>query len=256
MDAYRFYVPDLLAQAQSSGDDCVIHLSEDQAHHARAVLRLTGGEPVVLFDGRGSWVPGIIEGERGQLSRKHPLAVRIPGGRSNIALDPPPPIALTIATAAPKGDRAEWLVEQASQLNVACVQWLDCDRAVVKPGPGKIEKWQRLAAESAKQCGRTHLMEVRPMAMLDDILRVAPGKQEKILWLEPREGARVKEALADVHAGNVLALVGPEGGWSERECDMLLQAASDRAVSRVRLTETVLRIETAVAAVAALIMAR
>ena len=63
MDLYRFYVPDLVAQfedGKSSGDKelVVVRLPDDQAHHARSVLRLEAGQAVEVFDGRGAWCRG------------------------------------------------------------------------------------------------------------------------------------------------------------------------------------------------------
>ncbi len=263
MDDYRFYVPDLLTQAtRSGGAGGGIELAEDQSHHARTVLRLEGGERVVLFDGKGGWATGLLAGS-GKARGKGRLVVEIQGG---VRVEPPSARALTIASAVPKGERAEWLIEQASQLDVACVQWVDCDRSVVKlregggsggsgGGGGKIEKWRRLAVESAKQCGRTHLLRVEGSARIEAVLAAHPASL--IFWLEPREGEAsksVQAALAEGGGKNVLALVGPEGGWSEREWALLEAAAMRGEVTRVRLTQTVLRIETACAAIAAIVM--
>jgi 16S rRNA (uracil1498-N3)-methyltransferase len=248
MNNYRFHVPDLIAQSASPA----VALPGDQAHHARTVLRLTVGAPVTLFDGKGAWADGTI-----RALSKNELLVEVQAG---VQVDAPPAVALTIATAVPKGERAEWLVEQASQLNVARLQWLDCDRSVVKPreGGGKIDKWRRLAIESAKQCHRTHLLQIDEPVGIDGLLLAAQDAKERILWLEPRSDGSSR-SIADALADNPVrttALVGPEGGWSEREFERLESAASRGSVTRVRLTETVLRIETACAAIAAVIMSR
>ena len=251
MDAYRFYVADLVKQSAGGGS---VRLPEDQSHHARAVLRMVAGDAVVLFDGQGGWAEGVLaEGGGG---RKSPFVVEICGG---VKFAVTPGGALTLATAGPKGDRAEWLVEQASQLNVGRIVWVDCDRSVVKPkeGGAKIEKWRRLAVESAKQCHRTHVMEVGELVGMGEVLRAAREGGARVLWLEPREDGsskRVAEVVGGMREGRVVALVGPEGGWSKREHEMLEGAAGRGEVVRVRLTETILRIETAGAAIAAIVM--
>jgi 16S rRNA (uracil1498-N3)-methyltransferase len=248
MNHYRFHVPDLLTQSAGGR----VRLPGDQAHHARTVLRLAVGATVTLFDGNGAWADGTV-----QSLSKNELAVQLHGG---VQVNAPPAITLTIATAVPKGERAEWLVEQASQLNVARIQWLDCDRSVVKPreGGGKIDKWRRLAIESAKQCHRTHLLEISEPAAIDAFLPAAIQANERILWLEPRDDGssrRIADALAE-NPRRITALVGPEGGWSDREFNRLESAANQGSLMRVRLTETILRIETACAAIAAIIMSR
>lgn len=162
---------------------------------------------------------------------------------------------LTIATSVPKGERAEWLIEQASQLNVSVVQWLSCDRSVVKPGEGKMEKWRRLAVESAKQCGRTHLLHIVEPISLATLLIGA--NTATVLWLEPRSGESVSKALAQLSADKqVIALIGPEGGWSPKESSHLEAQVAAGRIKQVRLTTTVLRIETACAALASLVMSQ
>jgi 16S rRNA (uracil1498-N3)-methyltransferase len=251
MDVYRFYVPDLRPQAQLD-TGAAVELPADQAHHARGVLRLEAGADVVAFDGAGAWAAAKIAHVG-----KHAVSLKLVGA---VTLDPPAAPALTVATAVPKGERAEWLIEQASQLNVTAVQWLACDRGVVKPreGGGKMDKWRRLAIESAKQCGRNHVLEVHEPAGLAETLAGAPHEATpgggRVLWLDPGpRGVGVAQALGDWR-GHVVALIGPEGGWSPAERHVLEGAAGAGRLTRVRLTETVLRIETACAAVAAIVM--
>ena len=250
MDLYRFYVPNLPLQ----GPPEPFPLPETEAHHARSVLRLGVGDLIVAFDGRGTWCQAKIV----QLGKREALVTPTTAP----VIDPRPSPALTLATAIPKGDRADWLIEQASQLNVTAVQFLDCQRSVVKPregvgGGNKLDKWQRLAMESAKQCGRTHLLEIREPTKLANISAPAapPAHAARVLWLDPDPaGISVSAAVRDWH-GDVLALIGPEGGWSDTEYRILEAAVASGWLRRVRLTSTVLRIETACAALAALVMA-
>ena len=244
MDRYRFLVP-----AITPGS---VALPPAEAHHALRVLRLESGAPVQIFDGHGSWADGLLQ------ASKKSAEVEI----QRVIKDPPPQLQLTIATAVPKGDRAEWLIEQVSQLNAAQVQWLDCDRGVVKPkeGGGKLEKWQRLACESAKQCGRNHLLKIHPLQSLEQVVQEAQdlrGGEKIIWWLEPRHGIPVREAyeplvprLLNGQTVKLYALIGPEGGWSPREVELL---EGIEQIEPVKLTPTILRIETACAAIAAIV---
>jgi 16S rRNA (uracil1498-N3)-methyltransferase len=251
MEVYRFYCPDLHAGS--------IELPEDQAHHALHVLRLTAGTPVELFDGRGG-----VAAARLTTPAKRTVAALA----DELRHDPAPWLRLTIASAVPKADRAEWLVDQASQLNVTALQWLDCQRSVVKPreGGGKMEKFARLAIESAKQCGRNHVLELRDMVRVAEALKQTDAAQ---VWLlDPRAEASVADAVGELSiqppspvpaasAGaassaadsGILALVGPEGGWSPEE---LAACAAHPRIRTLRLAPTILRIETACCAIAAL----
>jgi 16S rRNA (uracil1498-N3)-methyltransferase len=242
---YRFYIPALSDQLPP-GRTTVL-LADDQSHHARTVLRLSGGEPVILFDGRGAWIAGHIAGS---VDKRRPVAVEV---ASPLTVDPPPAPRLTLATAIPKGERADWLVEQASQLNVSRISWLTCDRSVVKPreGSAKVEKFRRLAIESAKQCHRTHLLHIDDPVDVNALLKANPSST--LLWLDPRAPQSLPQLLPALSSTDILALVGPEGGWSDGENALL---SSHSQIQPIRLTPTVLRIETAAAAVAAILMSR
>ena len=220
MDPPRFYVPGLLAQTQQVAGNATarlfVDLPEAESHHAHAVLRLGTIDAVLLFDGHGAWTTGIVAGIDTLPNRKKIVHIM---RKSDIHVDPPPAISLTLATAVPKGERADWLVEQASQLNASAVQWLDCDRSVVKPreGGAKLGKWQRLAIEAAKQCHRTHLLHIAELAPVEKVVPAAIARGEKILWLEPRQddsSGTISEILTGFVKGKLLALIGPEGGWS------------------------------------------
>ena len=123
MSLPRFYVSPLL----DSGE-----LPDDQAHHARDVLRLDHGQSVILFDGCGHYAPANISFEK-----KH-IFYRLTGP---ITVEAPPAYSLTIATAIPKADRAHQLLEQISQLGAAGLLWLDCRYSVVHP-IADAKKWR------------------------------------------------------------------------------------------------------------------
>ena len=83
-----------------------------------------------------------------------PSASRSPSGRLRFPL--------VLATAAPKADRFDWLVEKATELGVARLIPLISERSVVEPGASKISRLERTVIEASKQCGRTRLMVIDP----------------------------------------------------------------------------------------------
>jgi len=239
-ELYRFFAPGL---REAEG---VVTLPEDQGHHARDVLRLTAGTAVVVFDGEGNWARGTLA-----VVTKKGVTAELKGG---LQRDAEPAVDLILATAIPKGDRAQQLVEQASQLNVSRLIWMSTERGVVKweRGGGSIEKWKRWAVEAAKQCGRARVMATGEPMRLAEVFKCGLAAGAEILWLDPGEGGR---GLRGRERGKkVLALVGPEGGWSAAEREILEAAVRQGKAERVRLMPTVLRIETACAAIAAILM--
>ena len=218
----------------------VVALDREQSRHAARVLRLAAGAAVELFDGSGRLAEAVVEpgeaaGTRCRVTALHAAA---------------PPAAsrhLTLATAVPKGPRLEAMVAQLVQLG--CDRWvpLQTARGVVEPGAGKLERARRVAAEAMKQCGRLTPMEVAAPASLDALL--AASADVGLLLLDPRgDAAPPGEAPA---ANGCLALVGPEGGWTEDELRQIVAAGA----RRWRLNANVLRIETAAVAAAAVLRA-
>lgn len=217
-----------------------IELPPDQAHHLRDVLRLGVGAEVELFD--SSRVA------RGSILRCDPRGVAVKVDSISVSA---PPMRLTIASAIPKGERADWMIEKLSELGVARFVPLKTARAVVTAeGSNKRDRWARLASESAKQSRRAGVMQIDPPTMLADALGATPRGSAWCLATE--DGAPVASLLADTHRSKDLTLfVGPEGGWTDDE----LRSFADAGAPRVGLTNTVLRVETAAIAAAAIVLA-
>lgn len=230
-----------------------MELSLEQAHHARHVLRLAEGTTVELFDDAGRVARGTLgyasaTGGRGEaiatVSLLGPIAE--PGAGTTGGL--------VVASAVPKGDRADWLVEKLSELGAA--EWvpLITARSVVVPqagggGSNKVQRWRRLAVESAKQSRRPGVMRVGEAVAVEALIRDGGDGGERIVLSPDADAPSLAELARHATPGAaVTLLVGPEGGWTDPE----LSTFSAAGVSRARLTvDTVLRIETAAVAAAA-----
>jgi 16S rRNA (uracil1498-N3)-methyltransferase len=217
-------------------------LDDAQAHHARNVLRLTEGANVEVFDDIGTTAPGILMFDpagRATVRVAGPLVVGEAGG------------SLTIVSAVPKGDRADWMVEKLSELGVT--EWvpLAAARSVVLPeGKGKHDRWVRIATEAAKQSRRAGVMRIGELTKLAILLEGQPAGRTWCLATE-RDGESALE-LARATTGGLSPLtvfVGPEGGWSPEEVDLFAKCG----VTFVHLTVTILRIETAAVALATVV---
>ena len=235
-------------------------LAGDEFHHLRAVRRLGAGDEVELFDGRGRLAVCTVL-RIGK--REAELEVR------EASDCPPPRVQLTLATAIPKGERMDGLVEKATELGVWALWPLVTERSVVKDvGQMKHEGWKRRAVEASKQCGRVWVPEIAaPMplagaieqqgAMLS-LAKACPGAGGAMLTLlaDPSaEAAPILQVLghcpipaqARAEPSRILGFVGPEGGFTAEESAALRSAGA----MPVRLGEHILRIETAAVALCA-----
>lgn len=209
-------------------------MGQAEAHHMRDVLRLKPGAEVEVFDAEG-WV-----GKGRLLEVGQEVAVEIEG-----AAQPPAGMELTIAAAVPKGQRADWMVEKLAELGVARFVPLATARSVVHPeGRGKLERWRRLATQAARQSG-SGVMRIDELTRLADA--VAAWREQGVGgWCCATEIDGV--GLGSITpAGAGWCFVGPEGGWAEDEIARMRAAG----LTGVRLTVSILRIETAAIVAAA-----
>jgi 16S rRNA (uracil1498-N3)-methyltransferase len=222
-------------------------LDAAQAHHARNVLRLSDGEIVDLFDDHGATARGTLFFPPGVTA-----AVRVEAGDIVVGI---PRGQISVASAVPKGDRADWMVEKLSELGVS--EWipLAAERSVVLPeGTGKRDRWTRIATEAAKQSQRVGVMRIGLLTKLQALVDScnSKGAEEVAAWCLSTEVAEPAFA-ADLSrralpAIPLMIFVGPEGGWTPAE---LRRFADAKNITFVRLTPTILRVETAAVAAAA-----
>ena len=233
-----------------------VSLDRAEAHHARDVLRLADGTPVEVFDDAGGVGHGVLVLAGGDASVRVER-VQLAGLRS----DSP---RLCVAAAVPKGDRADWMVEKLSELGVDEFVPLAAARSVVLPeGKGKRERWVRIATEAAKQSRRTGVMRITELTPLAAALRrvtggatgadAHPDSTQQRAWFlstESENPTPIDRAIADLQAAAaVTTFVGPEGGWAASEVEQFIAAGA----TAVRLTPTILRIETAAVTAAAVV---
>jgi 16S rRNA (uracil1498-N3)-methyltransferase len=217
-----------------------IDLPSSQAHHVRDVLRLQPGEEIEVFDAAGAVAKAHIVDRTSKNVRVRVDHVTAANSHAS---------SLTVAAGVPKGARADWMIEKLSELGVDRFIPLAAERSVVIPkGEGKSKRWTRLAQESAKQSGRIGVMRLDPLTEVSQLLQTFAAEPKAAWYLTTASAARsILEMTADIPFALTL-LVGPEGGWTAREI-----AAFDAAdIAGVRLTSTILRVETAAIAAAAI----
>ena len=228
----------------------LVELDKGEAHHARAVLRLGVGDEIELFDDGGAVARGVIE--------------RCDGAAVVARVDHvdrrPATTGLVIASAVPKGDRAEWMVEKLSELGVDRFVPLAAERSVVLPvGKNKRDRWQRIATEAAKQSRRVGVMRIDELTDVARLLTPSlgtPGKDRgEGLFCFLDTDARAPSLLDHLQSqfsdlkSEVTLLIGPEGGWTADETALM----RDRGLTPVKLTATILRVETAAVSAAAIV---
>ena len=168
-----------------------------------------------MFDGRGrEWVARLVPSERRSTTTVELVA--------EVAPIPEPSVRVTLAAGILKGDHMEAIVRDATMMGAAEIVPLVTEHVSVPKkawqGSAALERWQRVAVASAKQCGRAVVPEITAPAELATVLSRHAG-QSIVMFVEPSVGADATPAagLALAKGGALLVFIGPEGGWSAAE---------------------------------------
>ncbi len=215
-----------------------------EIRHIRSVLRLGEGDPVHLFDGEGKeYQASIVQITRGRviLSLKPEVA--------SVPVESPAKIILGVALL--KAPRFDWLLQKVTELGVSEVVPFSCSHVVPRWEEGQTgtrrARWEKIATEAAKQCGRAAIPQIHPLRSFEEALAYDAGRATKVLLWEKEKALRLGETVA--RSSKVFVLVGPEGGFSDEEA---LQAKAT-GFQPVRLGPRILRAETAGVAIVALL---
>ncbi|MFP7760644.1 16S rRNA (uracil(1498)-N(3))-methyltransferase [Marisediminicola sp. LYQ85] len=225
----HFYLSDDLVEART-GDRVTIDGPE--ARHAVTVSRVSVGESLVVGNGSGLVVTGLVA-----VAEHTQLVVEVVTVVEHPAASP----ALWLAQALAKGDRDEAAVQAATELGVDGVVPWAAQRSIVKWEGAKVRKghdrWTAIVREATKQSVRPWLPEVSPVVSTKQLARLADSA--RLLVLDPTASTPLSAIESD--GRDVVVVVGPEGGVAQGELDSLVAAGAEV----VRLGDTVLRTSTA-----------
>ena len=237
----QFFLDTADTRLPAAGD--TVALDPDESHHLFTVLRGGRETTLHLVDGRGHRLTGVSTGKQGRQA-----LVRIETVTADQREMKPP--QLTLACAVVKGKRFEWAVEKAVELGVHRIIPLRCEHGVIDPREGKLNRWTAIMKSALKQCGRSWRPTLAtPQTVAAAMTACAPGDIffGAAPWEAPTREVRhwigllgEKPAVLPPTLG---FFVGPEGGWSPAELEILAGGAHP-----VSLGPHVLRAETAVAA--------
>ena len=224
-----------LMKSSAAGETVVLDASESR--HVLLVLRLRPGQQIEGVDGAG-W--------EYSLELREPVA----GKARATVLDkrrasPPWPLEVTVGMGIIKGARMDWAVEKAAELGARRFVPFAAERSVAAPDPAgpKAGRWERVAAAALKQSLGPYLMQVSSPLDFDELLDLASAGG--LVFLADQEAPRLGPIPEAVEEGtSCLLVVGPEGGLSDRERGLILEAGA----TAFSLGPGRLRSETAVAA--------
>ena len=218
-------------------------LDAEDSKHVAQVLRMRPGDLAVICDGKGTDYLGELENSSGE------CVFRVIEKSANMA---EPTIHLRLFQAMPKGDKMDFIVQKAVECGACEVIPFISKRCVSRPDEKqlrkKTERWQRIAYEAAKQCGRGIIPQVGETVAFAELPGMISRDNTGILFYECAE-TPLSEAVPEF-TKNIDIVIGSEGGFEPAEAERLVEAGL-RCAS---LGKRILRCETAPVAAISVLM--
>ena len=225
-----------------------IEITGSDAHHLMHVMRAKAGQEVTVVDDEGS-----VACMEMTAFREDAVTLVL---KERLAANTESPLELVLAQCLLKADKMDYVVQKAVELGVTEIVPVKSHNCVVrydaKKAAARQARWQKIAEEAAKQCGRTALTEVTPIMDLSNLLKENSGMEdtEIVFCYENEDETTVKSCLQAAKDKRLILLIGPEGGFTLDEA----QAVQEAGGKAVTLGPRILRAETA--AVAAVTVAQ
>jgi len=230
-------VTNILLLPNSFSQDTAV-VEGEAHHHLFRVKRHQVGDRlrVVDGDGHGRWAEVVAIDKR---------SARLALGEAAPANEPG--MAVEIFVAAPKPDRAAWLVEKATELGVAAIHFVATDREARSVEVSQLVRLRRVAVAAVEQSGRSMVPLVSNEGGLRDVVLRTRAIGAPIVVLDAL-GGDLRPVVGG--RGRIALFVGPEGGWSPGERSLF----AEQGVLALSLGPTVLRVETAAVVAAGLLL--
>lgn len=220
------------------------------AHHLGRVMRAKAGDRILVADDEGKVGEYELTG-----FTESSVSMRLV---QQVEERTESPVEIVLAQCLPKGDKLDLIVQKATELGVNVIVPLTSDNCVVRydgrKAKAKQEKWQKIADEAGKQCGRSRLPVVMPVQTFKAWLREAAAEQGDTTAVCMCYENELQQGMKDFLQGQkaakrFVAIIGPEGGFSLAEAAL----AKELGIASVSLGTRILRAETAAISAAAVI---
>jgi 16S rRNA (uracil1498-N3)-methyltransferase len=223
-------------------------LTGKELHHLKDVLRLKEGDKVIVFDGKGREFTGSLKTvtkNGGCIDIEKQLDASKESG-----------FRIILAQSLARAEKMDIIIQKATELGVSEIIPFTASRVVLRldseRAAKKVQRWQRIAIEAAKQCRRDVIPKIEDMATLAEVLNNYSHGIKGYIKIVPWEGEKrnnLKDILKPAGVSGCIILIGPEGGFEEQE----VAIAEKAGFLPVMLGPRILRTETAAISIAAIV---
>lgn len=215
----------------------MMELTGTDAHHIARVLRMAVGDNVIIADENERTAKAEITAITDEVVTLSLIEY--------LEDDSEPTVKVRLAQCLPKSDKMEFIVQKAVELGAVSIQPVNSENCVVKYTADKqakrVERWQKIAHEAAKQCKRAAVPTVEPIITLKELLSCVDDDETVLFCYEAEDGRTLRQALNTHQSEKYTVLIGPEGGFSPEEARL----CQEMGAHPVSLGSRILRTETA-----------
>ncbi len=224
----------------------IIHLSGNDAHHVSKTLRMKVGDSLVLTSSDGVDYSCVIDSFTADT-----VFMKVIDKTKN---DVEGNVSISLFQALVKGDKMETVIQKSVELGVNDIYPVSASRSVMKLDKSgeakKLERWNRIALEASKQCGRGKVPVVHPVISFEECVKKLLEFDTKFFCYELADTKTLKDVINNKSFSSVGFYIGPEGGVSNEEAQLALESG----IEAVSLGRLILRTETAGPAVMAMLL--
>jgi len=232
----RYYVPD------NNWLETKVLLTGEDAHHIKRVMRQQIGDQLICNHPNGQAAKCTIA----EIDEEQ-VIVQV---NEWLEADNELPINVTIVQGLPKGNKLELIFQKGTELGATAFQIFEADRSIAKwdskKADNRYKRYHKIIKEASEQCHRNKMPELKQVDSLQSIIANSHEYKHILFGYEEeaknKQASRLGRALQQVnHGENILMIIGPEGGFSKEEVELL----KANNATPVRLGKRILRTETA-----------
>lgn len=197
-----------------------VTIKGSDVNHIRTVLRMKPGDRIEVIDPQGFQYEIILA----EVEKKYVRGEIL----SKISTQTESPVNIRMGQALIKGNAFDLLVRKATELGVHSIVAVKTQRCVARLAKEsesyRTQRWQRIAEEAFKQCGRSQVPEVHPTVLsLEEFCQQLSDCDLKLVFWEGEQKKRLQDVTVPGSVASIAFLAGPEGGWAAEEIDFLIR---------------------------------
>jgi 16S rRNA (uracil1498-N3)-methyltransferase len=186
-------------------------LTPQQQHYLLRVLRLRDGDQFIAMNGMGKWWLTKLQGKQGEIVEILEIKRELP-------------VSITLMMALPKGNGFDEVIRCCTELGVTYIAPVLSDRSLLNPSPQKLERWRRIASESAEQSERAVIPTILEPVAFKTAINENTASHSYIC--EARgDYPHLKQVINNANtAREIIIAIGPEGGWTDQELEIAVKS--------------------------------